>query len=81
VEHGYSHPHATKSGDGDAGDDTDLDAFECANGDASTRPGYQYASACTSNTYSGLYGWPGLERRRMCLPTGQARLDGQSMYS
>ena len=37
----YSHPHAAESGDGDARDDADLDAFECANVNAATRSGYR----------------------------------------
>jgi hypothetical protein len=58
VEHGDDHssPHATEPGDGDAGDDADLDAFKCANVNAATRPGYQYAGTCAGNANSGLYG-------------------------
>ena len=55
MEHGYSHPYATRSGDGDARDDTDLDAFECANVNAATRSADEYASASTGNANSGMY--------------------------
>ena len=56
MEHSYSHPHAAKSGDGDARDDTDLDAFERANVNTATRSANEYTAANTGNANSGMYG-------------------------
>ena len=72
--------YASGHTDGDASDAADCDAFEHANVNTTARCGHQYAGAGTGDADGGMYGRPRLGRRRLRLPTGQARLDRQSVY-